>query len=120
MVDTPRDEQSRIEPVIRFVGEQDGVPESDLKSKLADGFATEPGVSAAYLSRVQLGEDRTPTVLLAIRSSDPERHAEVVKQVNSTFSAMFNGAQFLDIAFINAVEEDRVKLVCRAFFSRTP
>jgi hypothetical protein len=38
-------------PVIKFVGEQDGSPERDLKARFIKVFREEPTVQRAYLAR---------------------------------------------------------------------
>lgn len=52
-------EEMRVS-IIRFVGEQDGVPEQLLKKKLVDFFLRDRSVSIAYLSRINFGEVRPP------------------------------------------------------------
>lgn len=49
-----------------FVGEQDGAPERDLKSRLISYFQTEPQVTVAYLVRVRYGTEETKVALCLV------------------------------------------------------
>jgi hypothetical protein len=55
--------------VIRFLGEQDGPPERELKSRLADLFRDCAAVQRAYLSQVDYANGSGRHVALCILSS---------------------------------------------------
>ena len=64
----PREEF--VASTIRFIGQQDGPPERELKSHLASLLADECSVQRAYLARLQY--DNASGVLLRTRKQDTD------------------------------------------------
>src|SRR5437870_4855273 len=100
---------------IRFLQEQDGEAERDLKSSLSILFQKLGSVRQAYLVRVAYGDSAFHNVALCLRSDDG---AEViVREVSSIFSAMFGGHEHLDIMFLSHEQETEILNICRPFFN---
>lgn len=105
--------EKRTEPAIRFLCEQDGPPEGELKAALIPTLAHCASVRKAYLARVELGDPSDYNVALCV--SGPE-DSDVVKAVGSVFGRIFNVSQHLDIMFLNAEQEAELETVCRTFY----
>jgi hypothetical protein len=104
----------RREPVIHFVGEQDGAVERELKTKLSELFATRQQVQRAYLVRVRYGNEPAINVALALIASAQQE--ELVAEVGQLFHSMFGIGQHLDVMFASPAQETRISAVCRQFF----
>ena len=102
-------------PELHFLGEQDGVPERELKGCLTDLLRRDQRVQRAYLARVGYGEQSPAAVALCLRSqSGPDRGlAEIVAE---TFASMFGAHEHLDIIFVDEEQEAKVSKVCSPFF----
>jgi hypothetical protein len=110
-----RDMISRQEPLIRFVGEQDGQPERELKLALCRLFVSGNAVHRAYLVRVNYGDPSITDVALALNSV-PEGRDELLADIQGVFHSMFGIGQHLDIFFVLSTQEAEISLVCRPFF----
>ena len=110
-----RDIISRQEPLIRFVGEQDGEPERGLKSALCRLFVSRNVVQRAYLVRLNYGNPSIMDVALALITT-PEARGELLPNVQAVFHSMFGIGQHLDIFFPSSTQEAEILLVCRPFF----
>ena len=110
--------ETRAERDIRFLGEQDGLPEQEIKARWKPILASFPDILRAYLAIVSFDGSQTYQVALCIRSrtSDDLRLVDALAQ---PFREMFNNATPLDIMFLNETEEEQVKSVCRAFYQAT-
>jgi hypothetical protein len=98
-------------PQLRFLGEQDGPAERELKSRLAEIF--DQGISAAYLARVAYGE-KSFAVALCLRSYlGPDRG--LIKTVAKIFASMFGSHEHLDIIFLSEAQEAELAMVCNPF-----
>lgn len=104
-------------PAVRFVGEQDGQPEHDFKSRVIELFEQDATVKNAYLARVSYHAGSAVTVALCVRGHS-EAPARIVESVGKIFGAMFGKDQHLDIVFLDASQEAELAKVCRAFFVR--
>lgn len=102
---------------IHFLGEQDGVPERELKDELRKLFQNHNGVLSAYLARVTYSGQTSSDVALCLSSNDEEA-AFLVSQVQHIFASMFGADQHLDIVFVNAEQESELARVCRPFLTR--
>jgi len=103
-------------PQVRFVGEQDGPPERELKGKLVEFFGRDKSVRAAYLARVMFGEVTNINVALCVRTqfgSDPG----LADKVGRIFASMFGAHEHMDIVFLNEQQEAQLTKVCAAFFN---
>jgi hypothetical protein len=110
---------SRKEPLIRFVGEQDGKPERELKVAFCKLFASGDAVQRAYLLRVNYGNPSITDVALALVVA-PEAGNELLGDVQAVFHSMFGIGQHLDIFFASSTQEADISLVCRPFFGTAP
>lgn len=103
----------RRQPIIRFLGEQDGDPERHLKAALIETFGEYPKLERAYLARVAYGESEAFEVALCL-SGDEDR--ALVETVGARFSEIFAGAEHLDILFLNQRQESELRRVCEPFY----
>jgi len=55
-------------PKLRFLGEQDGVPERELKDRLVKFFQCDQSILTAYLARVAYTDPSPLVVALCLRS----------------------------------------------------
>jgi SseB protein C-terminal domain len=105
-------------PQIRFFGEQDGVPERELKSRLAEFFERDQSVRKAYLARVGYDEHSPVAVALCLRTQfGPDRG--VAEKVGKIFATMFGAHEHLDIMFLGNEEESELAKVCPPFFGKS-
>ena len=102
---------------VRFLGEQDGVPERELKAQLVQLFAGISNVRRAYLVRVKYRESAGESVALAVLS-DSGRSVDLVRQVGAVFGPMFGEHENLDVIFLNASEGAAIANCCKPFFDR--
>jgi len=100
---------------LQFVGEQDGVPERELKAKLSELFRRCCSVRRAYLAQVSYGEGITE-VALCLRA-DFDSRGDTVERVAGIFSDIFGSHEHLDILFLNQEQEAALSDCCRTFFS---
>jgi hypothetical protein len=107
--------ETRKERHIRFLGEQDGPPEQEIKARWQSILATFPDVLRAYLAIASFGQSQNYQVVLCIRSK-MGNNPLVVDALAQPFREMFNAATPLDIIFLNEAQEEDVKKVCRAFY----
>jgi|SRR5882672_645900 len=115
-------QKARVEehwaPLLRFIDEQDGPPERDLKALWAGVLSQTPGVTRAFLARAVAGADAMPNVMLCICPRIHEPHA-LVQQLAGPFRARFGADQHLDVVFLDAAQEADVAKVAKPFFSAT-
>ena len=99
---------------LRFLSEQDGPIERDLKAALAEELAAFPGVERAYLARVDYGNADAYEVALCIRG--PEDRA-VVERASRRFAPFFGPDVHMDIVFLTEGRERELAAVCRPFYA---
>jgi len=99
----------------RFVGEQDGPPERDLKASFAEFFASTPVVERAYLARAEHGDGTGVHVTLAIRCSCGE-DPSLMPKLAKIFASMFGSHEHLDMMFISEDQEQELRVVCTPFY----
>jgi hypothetical protein len=104
-------------PKITFIGEQNGVPEQELKSELNILFSKTITVRSAFLTRVDYGNSDEFNVALCIRSDMPE-DVDLKKEAGRIFSAQFGPHEHLDIIFLRMEQEADLRHVCKPFFER--
>ena len=101
----------------RFLGEQEGEAEDDLKAALAKVLVKQPTIRAAYLARVSHGGDESSfDVALCLRTKSGDDDPSVVPAVASAFSSLFGEDEHLDIMFLSDDQLRDIKKVCRPFF----
>jgi hypothetical protein len=102
-------------PKIRFVGEQDGVPERELKSCLVEFFQRDQSIVKAYLAQVAYSQQSPTAVALCLCSQfGPDRG--VAEKIGKLFGSMFGGHEHLDIIFLEDQQESDLAKVCPSFF----
>jgi hypothetical protein len=103
-------------PKLRFLGEQGGVPERELKDRLVKFFQCDQTILRAYLARVAYSDVSPPVVGLCLHSEfGPDR--EVVNKIGKIFASMFGSHEHLDIIFLDDKQEYELATVCSPFFS---
>lgn len=103
---------------IRFLGEQDGPPERQLKAVLHDLFRNRRNVERAYLAIVSYPHTTTPAVALCLRTkfgADPG----LVREIGEVFEPIFASRVPLDIMFLNGGQENDLAKVRCAFHELT-
>jgi len=101
---------------IRFIGEQDGIPERELKSKLSALFETDERIWKAYLARVDFGKGTEIALCLRTVMGPDDILAEKILKI---FALLFVKRDFLDIIFINSEQESDLTQVCKPFYTQT-
>ena len=101
------------ERTVRFVCEQDGVPEQQFKDALIVALQALPAVQKAYLARVDFGDPSAyPVDLCLSASEDPG----AVHAVSAVFGRIFQAKQHLDIVFLTPQQETELARICRPFY----
>jgi hypothetical protein len=95
-------------PIIKFVGEQDGSSDRDLKARFVELFHREPTVKSAYLARTDYRDTTGVHVALCVKSSIGE-YPLFKSKVADIFSAMFGSHEHLDVLFIGDEQEKECK-----------
>jgi len=105
-------------PKLRFLGEQDGPSECELKERLVEFFRRDRSVQAAYLARVTYGDEAEANVALCLRTQfGPDRG--LAEKVGTIFKTLFNAQVHLDIIFPSAAQQSELTQVCKPFFEST-
>lgn len=103
---------------IRFVGEQDGPSERELKHQFVQLFSTIEYIRVAYLAIADYQSGSPPSVVLCLHL-DRGEDAGLVETLGKIFNAMFNVDEHLDVLFIDDEDEARLKTVCLPFYRST-
>jgi hypothetical protein len=103
---------------LRFVSEQDGAPERDLKARWLPILAAHPEVKRAYLAVAEYEAQPGSNVVLCIRSDDPPT-VHFIEELRAPFAAVFNRDAHLDVAFVSDAKENEITRVCRPFWPAT-
>ena len=107
------DVEPRTEGVVRFLGEQDGPPERQLKDALRPMLAGTKSVRSAYLTQVSYGSSTDRAVALCLVSPASQH---LVQAVAAEFARLFGTSAHLDIMFLEPAQEAECKRVCPAFY----
>jgi hypothetical protein len=102
--------------MIRFLGEQDGSPERELKSHIAALLKGEPSVHRAYLARLLYDCEPLWHVALCIAAKNQNAH-ELNERIGRVFAAIFRRDVHLDVLFLSNQQEELLSNVCRPFYS---
>ena len=102
---------------VKFLGEQDGAAEVELKLELRRCLEQLGVIHRAYLAVVQYGEDPQKSVALCLVAPSGVE-SMVVPKVGAVFSRMFGPSQYIDIVFVNESQEARLLCVCRPLFTQ--
>jgi SseB protein C-terminal domain len=104
-------------PNVRFLGEQDGPAERELKVELVQLFTRISDIRRAYLVRVTYGKSSSVWVALAVLSDSGES-ADLVRQIGEIFSNMFGEHENLDVIFLSPTEAVAIANCCKPFFDK--
>ena len=109
-----RPELHRV-PQVRFLGEQDGKPERELRAWLCAVFERRPLVDRAYLAQVAYaGAEGVSVAVCVVGPEAPDLAAEI----GSEFAKQFATGVPLDILFISMEQDAILGQVCKPFFVR--
>jgi hypothetical protein len=101
-------------PQVRFLGEQDGAPERELKCRLSQFFQSDQSVTTAFLARVAYGGESFAVALCLRAQLGPDRG--LAEKVGKIFASMFGGHEHLDIIFLSEMQEAELARICKPFF----
>lgn len=107
-------EELRVSQV-RFLGSQDGLPETELKVQLSQLFEKEAKIQRGYLARVAYGVDEMAVALCVRMDSGAE--ARIAERVGQVFASMFGKHEHLDIIYLNDLQETELTEHCQPFYS---
>lgn len=102
---------------IRFICEQDGIPERELKTQLRRLFMGDKRIVRAYLVRIAFGSSDEYLVALCLRVCSGNK-SKRVKKISTVFAKMFGTRQHLEIMFLNDETERDVAGVSSPFYVR--
>ena len=111
----PRRESVTVQS-LRFVGEQDGVPERELKRRLCDLFDEQQIIGRAYLARaIYDTADETNVVLCltVVRGEFESLNAAI----GHVFHGMFRSTEHLDVILLTEDQEAQLAPVVEPFYS---
>jgi len=112
---TSQTPQQLMPSVIKFVGEQDGPAERDLKVRFTDLFHGERTILRAYLARTDYGDATGVHVALCVKSSVGE-DTSLISKVVDIFRSMFGSHEHLDVVFVRDDQEPELLRVCVPFY----
>lgn len=107
-----------LQPKFRFLCEQDGPPERELRDRLIDLFGGTANVERAYLARVEYDDPAAYNVALCLRTVSGNEDLALVSSVGVVFERIFGAHCHMDIVFLSGDQERELKPVCRPFFVR--
>ncbi len=111
----PRPPQQVNVQTVYFLGEQDGPPEQELKSKLVILFGQLRLVNIAFLAVVRYGDAESPNVALCVRGQ-PGQNRMFAESVGRVFALLFGSHEHLDVIWLTPEQETSLAKVCRPFF----
>ena len=115
-VEPSRPGDELVVPALRFVGEQDGPPERELKARLVEVFRLDSRVARAYLARVEYGDGSGMHIALCLSSSFAGFDQALVREIGGVFASLFGSHEHLDTVFLREEQEETLTQVCRAFY----
>lgn len=99
---------------VQFLGEQDGIPERELKRQLSQLFTERGDIKRAYLARVQYDGATDGVALCLLMNADCLE--EVAGSVQEIFAEMFGSQEHLDILSLDQSLDADVSRSCVVFF----
>ena len=101
---------------VRFIGEQDGPFEMELKASLISMFSQRADVRRAYLARVEMdGQGSVALCLSSVQDAD----REIVSAVAKIFASLFSASESVEVIFVEESREAELMRVCEPFFARS-
>lgn len=113
-----RTPEELVQRKLRFVCEQDGPSERQLRDRLVDLFGSTANVERAYLVRVEYDDPNAYNVALCLRTISGDEDRALVSAVGVIFEAIFGAHCQMDIVFLSEQQEREAGAVCRPFFAR--
>ena len=101
---------------VRFIAEQDGVPEQALKQQWHAILTDHPEIGRAYLAQAIYATSSDPNVVLCLSSTKGADPA-LVEALAIPFRATFRTDAHLDTAFLTPDQEADVARVCSPFYA---
>ena len=98
---------------LEFHAAPSGDGERRLVAALSRLLAEVPAIQRAYLAHVRYGPDQPLDMALCLVGTESDAAYESIQRL---FHAMFERGQHLDIVFIDATEEPRLRSVASPFF----
>lgn len=99
---------------LKFIGEQDGAPERELKNRIRDYLSKRGANCRAYLARVKYSTEADFSVALCI--GGVAQADEIASDVGRIFSEMFRTDEHLDVIHVSDGQEDELKRVATPFY----
>jgi hypothetical protein len=109
-----REPEEFLPSEIRFIGEQDGIPERELKAKISDFLRRNGYKCRVYLARAKYNASDELNVVLCARVVSGDADA-LKAAAGRIFHDMFRSDAHLDIMILTDEEEQVVWSVCRPF-----
>lgn len=106
--------ESHVAKALRFIGEQDGIPEREFKERVVALLVGSGMVERGYLARVAYESASAEVVALCLLAEDPQD--ALLREIGFVFASMFGRDQHLDILFIDRDQEQELARVCPPFF----
>ena len=103
---------------VKYLGEQDGPAERELKKQLSIVVSRKSTIYRAYLARVNYGQTNPEAVALCVRAERGPDDRQLAEDAGKIFASMFNVHEHLDVLFLKPQEEIELAKVCRPFFDR--
>lgn len=101
---------------VRFVSEQIGIPENEIKEEIAGMLKDHSRASRAYLAQVEYDKEKYFSVALCIFLEHGEDE-KLANDIASIFRRMFGPHEHLDILFLSDSQEIELRKVCCPFFT---
>ena len=101
---------------VRFVAEQIGISENDLKEEIVRMFKDHGGMFRAYLAQIDYEKAQYPDVALCV-SMEHSEGEKLVNDIASIFRRMFGPHEHLAILFLSDSQESELRKVCCPFFT---
>ena len=102
---------------IRFLAEQTGDVENDLKAEVTRVLKSTTLVRA-YLCNVQYnGSDQTSIAMCLVSGNGDDVNA--IKQISNVFTQMFGSNEHLDLFYLTKAQEKQIREVCSPFYTVT-
>jgi len=100
---------------VRFVGEQDGPVERDLKAKWLPILRTAPQIRSAFLVRCSYDQDDQHVVLAICSAGGPD--LRLLEALRVPYALAFHRSCPLDMMFATAAQEALIRDVCPPFYA---
>jgi hypothetical protein len=101
---------------VRFLSEQDGPVERDLKARWLPILSASPQVRRAFLLRASYEGQSGEHVVLALCCSGGS-DSELLEALRVPYAAIFHRDCPLDIAFASPTQESQIEKVCPPFYT---